>query len=163
MFYVIYKITNTVNNKFYIGITSEGLEHRFKGHCKKARFGSTTNFHQALMKYGIDSFRKEILHSFEESDKKAAYAVEQEYIDSTNAVTLGYNMDMFPWGCSDKSGKNNPMYGKISGNAKPIVVFGKEYLSATLAAEKLGNSPKTISQWASSVKPKDAHCYYINQ
>ena len=161
MFYVIYKITNTVNDKFYIGITSEGLDHRFKGHCKRAKFGSTTNFHKALRKYGSDAFTKKILHSFEESDKKKAYLIEQKHINETQAVKLGYNMDMFPWGCGDKSGKNNPMYGKISGNAKKVVVFGIEYTSATLAAQTLKNSPKTISQWARSTKKKDAHCYYI--
>jgi len=161
MFYVIYKITNSVSNKFYVGITTEGLEHRFKGHYKKAKFGSTTNLHQSMMKHGIDNFTKEILHSFEESDKKAAYAVEQKYIDKLDAVNLGYNMNMFPWGCADKSGSNNPMYGKISGNAKAVIVFGKAYSSATLASIDIGNSPKTISQWANSTKPKDTHCYYI--
>ena len=53
------------------------------------------------------------------------------------------------------------MFGKVSGNAKPIVVRGKEYISATIAAETLRLSPKTISQWARSTKPKDDHCYYI--
>ena len=162
MFYVIYKITNKINGKFYVGITSEGLEHRFKGHCRKAKIGSTTNFHQALMKYGFDNFTKEILHSFEENCKKKAYEVEQQYIDDTNAVSFGYNMDIgFGWNIVNRQGENNPMFGKVSGNAKPVIVKGKEYISATIAADELGLSPKTISQWARSTKPKYDHCYYV--
>ena len=162
MFYIIYKITNKINNKFYVGITSEGLEHRFKGHCRKAKIGSTTNFHQALMKYGSENFTKEILYSFESECKKEAYAIEQQYIDSTKAVDKGYNMEIgFGWNITDRRGDKNPMFGKVSGNAKPIVVRGKEYISATIAAETLRLSPKTISQWARSTKSKDDHCYYI--
>ena len=162
MFYIIYKITNKRNNKFYIGITSEGLQHRWKGHCRKANIGSTTNFHQALLKYGFTNFKKEILYSFEESSKKRAYEVEQNYINTYQAVKFGYNMDIgFGWNITDKKGDKNPMFGKISGNAKKIIVFGKEYISATLAGEDLGKSPKTISQWAKSSKEKDSHCYYV--
>ena len=80
MFYRIYKITNNINNKFYVGIPSEGLEHISRVHCRKAKIGSTTNFHQALMKYGSENFTKEILHSFETDCKKEAYAIEQQYI-----------------------------------------------------------------------------------
>ncbi|AUR91530.1 GIY-YIG nuclease superfamily protein [Vibrio phage 1.161.O._10N.261.48.C5] len=162
MFYIIYKITNKVNNKFYIGITSEGLERRFNGHCRKAKVGSTTNFHQALMKYGFENFTKEILHSFEENCKKTAYSIEQQYIDSTQAVKIGYNMDVgFGWNITDRSGENNPMFGKISGNVKRVVVYGKDYISATEAGKDLGLSSRTISQWALSNKEKDQHCYYI--
>ena len=67
----------------------------------------------------------------------------------------------FGWNITDRRGDKNPMFGKISGNAKPVVVRGKEYISATVAAEDLGLSPKTISQWARSTKSKDDHCYYI--
>ena len=61
MDYIIYKLTNKINNKFYIGITSETLNHRWKGHCRKARFGSTSNLHQAIRKYGEENWSKEIL------------------------------------------------------------------------------------------------------
>jgi group I intron endonuclease len=161
MFYIIYKITNLLNSKFYIGITSESLNHRFKGHVRKSNFGSTSNFHQALKKYGKENFKKEIIFSFETEDKKHAYSIEQKYIDKYQAVSKGYNMDKFGWNITDRRGEKNPMYGKLSGNAKKLVVFGKIYLSATEAAKYLKKSPKTISGWARSSKEKDKHCFYI--
>ena len=152
MFYVIYKITNKANNKFYIGITSEGLEKRFKGHVKKAKFNASSNFHKAINKYGSDSFTKEILYSFEEFVKKDAYAIEQEYITKLDAVTKGYNMDMFPWGCADKFGENNPMYGKVSGNAKRVSVNGVIYSSIVRAGKMLNKNNNTIARWLKSDK-----------
>jgi group I intron endonuclease len=56
---IIYKITNKVNGKIYVGQTTRSLEERWYGHC------STANQHgilgKALIKYGKENFRQEIL------------------------------------------------------------------------------------------------------
>ena len=49
---IVYKITNKINNKFYIGITSKSLEHRFNGHIKQPRF----YLGEAIKKYGKENF-----------------------------------------------------------------------------------------------------------
>lgn len=157
MFYIIYKITNNINNKFYIGITSEGLHKRFLGHCRKAKFNPTSNFHKAIVKYGKYNFQKEILHSFETESKKYAYSIEQEYISKYDAVNKGYNMNLFPWACSDKSGQNNPMYGKVSGNASEVFIEGIIYTSISAAAAALNKNRNTISRWINS--DKYPNCY----
>ena len=157
MFYIIYKITNKINNKFYIGITSEGLHKRFLGHCRKAKHSPTSNFHKAINKYGESNFSKEILHSFDTEDKKYAYSIEQKFITEYCAITKGYNMDMFPWGCSDKSGENNPMYGKVSGNASEVSINGIVYSSISLAAKTLNKDRNTIARWIKS--DKHPNCY----
>lgn len=160
MFYIIYKLTNKQNGKFYIGITSEGLQHRFRGHVRKSRFNPTSNLHQAIAKYGEDTFSKEILYSFETEDKKYAYSVEQDFITKYSAVTLGYNMDIgFGWACSDRSGENNPMFGKVSGNAHKVVIYGEEYSSIVAAAKDLSKSRATISRWIKD--PKKPDCYKV--
>ena len=160
MFYIIYKLTNKQNGKFYIGITSEGLQHRFRGHVRKSRFNPTSNLHQAIAKHGEDNFSKEILHSFETEDKKYAYSVEQEFISKYNAVTLGYNMDIgFGWACADRAGENNPMFGKVSGNAHKVVIHGEEYSSITAAGKALNKNRATISRWIAD--PKKPDCYEV--
>ena len=60
---IIYKVTNKINNKIYIGQTINSLEHRRKQHEKDCRRNKYYNnrFHNALIKYGFDNFIWECL------------------------------------------------------------------------------------------------------
>ena len=54
----IYKVTNKVNNKIYIGKTlDDSIEERFKEHIKEAKIKQYNRpFHLALNKYGAENF-----------------------------------------------------------------------------------------------------------
>ena len=90
----IYKITNLINNKSYIGqsinIEKRWYEHRYKSQCEDDRSFNSI-LHIAFRKYGIDNFKFEILEELktvEQLDKK-----EQYYIKLYNTITPnGYNI-----------------------------------------------------------------------
>ena len=59
----IYKITNTVNAKVYIGKTEQCFNKRFKQHCRDSRKKRCEKrpLYNAMQKYGIDKFKVELL------------------------------------------------------------------------------------------------------
>jgi hypothetical protein len=92
---LVYCITNTLNNKKYIGMTSRSLEERWKSHCSAARNGSTFKFHLAIRKYGEDVFTKEIL--FDDLNIEDCRLIEEQTICEYKTQAQGYNAK--PGGC----------------------------------------------------------------
>lgn len=91
---IIYKATNKINGKVYVGQTINSLEHRKSGHERDARCEkkNTVYFHNALLKHGFENFNWEVLKectSQEELDYYEDYYI-KEY-DSTNKEK-GYNL-----------------------------------------------------------------------
>lgn len=76
---IVYKITNLVNNKFYIGYTSKTLEERWYTHINDLQKGYCPKLYNAILKYGIEQFYIEEL--FVGSDDQAK-SKEKELIES---------------------------------------------------------------------------------
>ena len=76
----IYKITNQVNQKVYIG-QSINIENRWKEHLQKCNSIDDENYnyplYKAIRKYGLESFKFEIL---EECSQENLGQKEIEYI-----------------------------------------------------------------------------------
>ena len=87
--YLVYKHTNKINNKIYIGITSRTAQERW-GHNGN-NYSTSPHFFSAVHKYGWDNFEHEIL--FEELTKEEACAKEKELIKEykANDRRFGYN------------------------------------------------------------------------
>lgn len=73
---VIYKVTNILNNKIYIGKTIQKLDKRKNAHFNISK-KSNTYFHNAIKKYGEENFVWEIL---EETSKNNLNELESFYI-----------------------------------------------------------------------------------
>jgi group I intron endonuclease len=71
MFYYLYKVTNLINNRFYIGV------HKTKN-IDDGYMGSGKILRHAIEKYGIENFQKEILEYF--SDSKSMLKREKEIV-----------------------------------------------------------------------------------
>lgn len=83
---IIYKITNKVNNKVYIGQTRYTLEFRWRQHQHKK---DNTYFHNAIHKYGVENFELEIL---EECETELLNSKEMFYIAKYDSFKNGYNL-----------------------------------------------------------------------
>jgi group I intron endonuclease len=90
---IIYKATNIVNNKSYIGQSINSLKVRKASHKCAALKDSNSYFHKAIRKYGWDLFIWEILYecnSIEELDSKETELI---LLHETHYLTgKGYNI-----------------------------------------------------------------------
>lgn len=89
----IYLVSNTQNNKVYIGATSQGSAKRFKQHVWKSESGSNYSFHKAIREFGTDVFEVktlEYVNTIDEAKEREKYWIIQ--YRSTNPK-YGYNGD----------------------------------------------------------------------
>jgi group I intron endonuclease len=85
----VYKITNTVNKKFYVGLSAYPVA-RWSTHKRKAKDGAPYKIHAAMRKYGIAAFSFEVLHWC--ATREDANELEHFIIEECGTRTLGYNM-----------------------------------------------------------------------
>jgi group I intron endonuclease len=94
MFYV-YKITNIINNKIYIGKTND-IERRWKEHIKIAKAGKKDSrysyLHSSINKYGKENFTKIIIETFEYED--LAFKSEMSFIKQLRAMDRRIGMNL---------------------------------------------------------------------
>ena len=95
---VIYKFTNTLNNKIYIGQTSTSLRKRVINHLTKSRKWTKSRkgyFQHALFKYGIENFNhKELWNNQDFRDKHIENAKMLSKITSKKVLQLDYNYNI---------------------------------------------------------------------
>jgi len=80
----IYKTTNKIDSKFYIGKCERSIDESVD------YYGSGLLLKRAIKKYGIENFKKEII--YQTDDKKDLDENEIYYIKFYNAIELGYNI-----------------------------------------------------------------------
>ena len=91
---IIYLITNTVNNKKYVGLTVQTLERRWKYHKEQAKANHIKNsesLHSAIRKFGSESFIVEQIDSG--TTKRDLEKKEISWIKKINSIVpFGYNI-----------------------------------------------------------------------
>lgn len=86
----IYKITNLLNGKIYVGKTVQPLNKRFAKH-KISRPGYVSHITRAINKYGEDNFTIESIHNAKEGED--LFELEKYYIKLLGSRSPnGYNM-----------------------------------------------------------------------
>lgn len=88
----IYKITNNINQKVYIGKTEGTIEKRFKEHCRASKRDENKNrpLYSAMRKYGVENFQVEEIEETDIPEEREKYWIKQygSYGNGYNA-TLG--------------------------------------------------------------------------
>lgn len=84
----IYKITNDINEKIYIGKTYNSIEKRWKEHCKDAFKISIENrpLYKAIQKYGIEHFNISLIEETSNPEER-----ERFWIEYYGSFYNGYN------------------------------------------------------------------------
>lgn len=155
--YYVYKITNSINDKVYVGRTIRSIEQRYKEHLQSLENGDTRHLYSAMRKYGANNFKIELIEECSTLDdmiEKEAY-----YCELLEAYTKGYNMTT--------AGETNPMEcekARASHKRKMQSAEVRSKISETMKRIR-ANSPKTISihkgKIGKSISPEELD-YYIN-
>jgi len=107
MNYIIYKITNLINGKIYIGKTTRTIERRWSQHCYCK---SIDHIHNAIRKYGKENFKIEIICVCNDESELSNKEIEIIAQFGCRDREIGYNI--CPGGEGFGSGKDHPKSGK---------------------------------------------------
>lgn len=120
--YRLYEIVNRINGKIYIGITTQSLSLRWRGHVYDS-LTKTTPLYHAMRKYGVENFDMRLIR---EDARSGAELQKQEVneIKTRNATdhTTGYNIAS----------------GGSTGNSKSFTIAGQTFPSRSEAAAHFG-------------------------
>lgn len=158
-YYTVYRITNRVNGRFYIGShRTERLDDGYVGSGKLLK--------RAFKKYGIENFEKEILAVFETSEEM--FAEEARLVDKNNPKC--YNLKEGGEGGFDHINSDKEYHRQISklGYSKGLALLTPEQLSSRAtnanlsryskkenieAARKRAIEMNQTGQWGNKGKP----------
>ena len=91
----IYKITNLITNKIYIG-QSVDIERRWKQHIESSKDPTNSSYYNQLYTdfryYGINNFSFEVLETIDRKDKKLLNELELKYMKKFDTLKSGYNI-----------------------------------------------------------------------
>lgn len=88
---IIYKATNTINNKVYIGATTKSIDERKLDHLQKSKKKVGSYFQEAILTFGMDSFIWEQIDTASSIDELAKKEI--QYIEEFDTISNGYNSD----------------------------------------------------------------------
>lgn len=137
--YIVYKITNSINHKVYIGITKfNNPNNRWKN-----GFGYRKNslISKAIKKYGWSLFSKEVLH--DNLSKEAACAFEIKYIKEYKNLNLSYNIGNGGEGSNSVSETTKEKLRQYKGEKASM--YGKKHSKESIEKIRKGSIGRPVS------------------
>ena len=144
MTYTVYCHTNKINNKKYIGITSQSVYDRWQNGKHYSRHA---RFYADILKYGWDNFFHEILYTG--ITRESAEQIEKELILNLDLLNpdKGYNQRKGGRSISSPSdktraklsalnkGENNPFYSRKHSNDSKLIMSERKPKKAVICVE----------------------------
>lgn len=131
----IYIIKNKINDKVYIGQTTQSVAERFKQHCKPSEHKRHKyTLYRAMSKYGVENFYYEIIEEnipIDELDTKEIYYIEK------------YNSYVKNNGYNSTKGGDGRLVNKIQ-DVEYIILEIKKGRFISDIAKEIGVHPYTI-------------------
>lgn len=153
----IYKITNQINGKSYIGKTNKNIEERLKEHKKERKKDRSKNrpLYRAMNKYGVDNFIIEKIEETNNPEEREIY-----WINYYNTYHHGYN--------ATKGGDGKPFldYNRILERIKEFPYaseVAKEFNCCTCSIRRIARDNNIVLKnfWADK-KKKEVIMFSIN-
>lgn len=144
--YQVYKITNFINNKIYIGYTQRSLKLRLRDHFFKAKKGSLSSLHKAIRKYGKQNFNILLIQTF---------LTKEDMIQGEIFFIKKYNTYNTKYGYNDTSGGDG---GNTNGGKK----FNKEW-KIKLSKSQAGKSRQFSRKFTEAIEKEICQLYLQDQ
>ena len=153
----IYKITNLINQKIYIGETTQTIDKRWKQHLYqsfKQGHGYNYHLHAAIRKYGESNFK---IEQVEQCEEEARFAREHYYIMYYNSLEPnGYNYLAAGTGSTKVPIEAILELWELGYNTKEIgekLGIGRQYIAEHLKANNISQE-EIIQRRSQSVKER---------
>ena len=160
---IVYKITNLINNKVYIGQTVQKPYRRWKRHKQNCRLTNLTYpLYNSMRKHGIENFTFDVIlecETLEELNKMEKLAIIN--FDSTNPEK-GYNISL---GGNNKGKHSEETKRKISQSqvGSKNHMFGRKGSLSPLFGKKLSEERKLLMSIYRKGKPSPNKGKKLNQ
>ena len=152
IFGYIYKISNLINGKIYVGRTGDNVKSRFGAHKRRARFGETTFLYNAIRKYGEENFKVEEICVCFSAESTVEAEMELIKVYNLNDREIGYNMS---------EGGDGGEYGRVLSDEtknkirKASLRVGKERAKLMVKTKiKRGTTGKGVKKHTEAYKKK---------
>lgn len=148
MLYLVYKITNKIDGKIYVGV-HKTLD------LNDEYFGSGIMIKRSIEKYGIDNFEKEIIACFDNPEsmyKMESEIVNEEFVNRKDT----YNMKLGGFGSFDYINSNG--FHKYPRKGNPNVLKSLEKANEVFLS--MLKDPEFKGEWIDKVK-KGLEEYYL--
>lgn len=160
---LIYKITNRLNGKVYIGKwQGKDARTRWNKHLTTASTGGGFYLHNALRKYGPEQFSFEVIATAESKIELAE--LEREFIAThcSNNPEFGYNLTQGGEGGKQYPGERNSFFGKHHSDETKRKLAEKARKQMT-GVRRSNSTRQAISASLKQYKRTDEHSKHISE